>query len=163
MSILFSLAIAAAQAQGPVLTPDEAVAIAMNNAFSVRTAASVVEQTKQQVANAASNVYPHVSLGANYTRYDKEIAEQGITVIPLNDRTTSATVTMPIDIMGNLTRAIRAARAAVGASVENLEATKNTLRRDVRHAYYLVASSKELVQVDTAALKDQQDRLTNIQ
>ncbi len=170
MIILFSLAVLAAQTtQGPVLSVDDAVAIAMNNAFSVQTAKSKYEQTRQQVNEAKAGLGPKVSLGANYTRFDRSISAvlapdtPAVTELPIGQRQTSATLTWPIDISGNVSRGVRAAKATLSASNENINTVKNDLKRDVRHSYFQVAQAKEQVEVNTIALKDQQDRLKNTQ
>lgn len=168
MSILFTLAVLAAQgAQAKPLSLDDAVAIAMNNAFSVQTANSAYERTRQQVNEAKAGLGPKVTLGANYTRFDREItATQGsntVVVVPRDEKSTNASLTWPIDISGNLSRGVRAARATLNASKANIDAVKNDLKRDVRHAYFVVAQAKEQVTVNQIALKDQQDRLTNVQ
>lgn len=170
MSILFSLAILAWQgAQGPVLSLDDAVAIAMNNAFSVQTANSRFEQTRQQVNEAKASLGPKVSLGGTYTRFDRSVTAvlapgaDPVTEVPIDQKQSSATLTWPIDISGNISRGVRAARATLAASKENINTVKNDLKRDVRHSYFQVAQAKEQVQVNQSALKDQQDRLKNTQ
>lgn len=164
MSLFVSLAVlAAAQGTAPVLTLDDALNIAVQNAFSVQTAKSQYELTRQKVNEAKSSLGPKVSLGATYTRFDREISSGGVTVVPIDEKSTTASLTMPVDISGNISRGVRAARAALAASKANIAGVTNDLKRDVRHSYYSVGQAKEQVQVDQIALKDQQDRLTNIQ
>jgi len=169
LSILFSLVFAVQASQGPVLSLDDAVAIAMNNAFSVQTAKSKYEQTRQQVNEAKAGLGPKVSLGATYTRFDRSIVAvlapntPAVTELPIGQKASSATLTWPIDISGNVSRGVRAAKATLSASNENINTVRNDLKRDVRRAYFQVAQAKEQVQVNEIALKDQQERLTNTQ
>ncbi len=170
MNILFSLAIVASQgAQAPTLTLDDAIAVAMNNAFSVRAAKSQFEQSRQKVNEAKSSLGPKVTLGGTYTRFDKETTVQlspsspPIVEVPIDEKQVTAGITMPVDISGNISRGVRAAHALLATANANIEVAKNNLKRDVRHGYFQVAQAKEQVEVNQIALKDQQDRLTNIQ
>lgn len=161
---MISLALLAAnQGDGPVLTLDDAVNIALNNAFSVQTAKSQLEQTRQRVNEIKGSLGPKVNLGATYTRYGSAISQGGITFVPIDQKQATASLSMPIDIMGNISRGVRAAQAELLAFRETVDTVANNLKRDVRGSYFSVGQAKEQVAVEQIALKDQQDRLTNIQ
>src|SRR2546421_12602149 len=52
---------------GPLLTLDDSIRIAEQNAFSLRTAASNVEKARQRVNEARANQGPKVTANGSYT------------------------------------------------------------------------------------------------
>lgn len=148
---------------GP-LTLDQAVAIAENNAFAVQLQKSVIEKNRQKVNEARGNLGPQISLGANYTRFDQEIsasfgAGQSIILQPVDSKTVSGTLTVPIDIAGNRVRLVDAGKATKKASEITLNASYNDTRLSVRQAYFGVLRAKAQIDVDEKALADAQGRL----
>jgi outer membrane protein len=162
-AILASLNSTGATQNGP-LTLEQAVSIAENNAFAVRLQKSMVEKSRQKVNQARSNLGPQISLGANYTRFDQEIsvafgAGQSVIIQPIDTKTLTGTLTLPIDISGNQTRLLHADEASKRASDLTLNATYNDTRLSVRQAYFSVLRAQALIDVDQKALADAQGRL----
>lgn len=155
-------------ASGSTLTMEQAADLAVRNAFAVRIAESNVEKSRQQVAASRGNLGPRVNVGANYVRFDREISSTfsipgGPTISnvvqPLDSKTASANVTLPIDISGNIRRIVRASQASLRATEATLDATRNDVRRDARRAYLTVLRAKAVVEVQEAAVKSAEERL----
>lgn len=162
MSVLWGLvtAFAVSQGDGGQLTLEQALAIAYQNAFPVKTALSQLEKTRQQVNEARGHLGPQVTLGATDTLYAPGLQTFGPTSpAETSAKAGTATIALPVDISGNIGLALRAARAAVAAQEDNVEAAKLNLRRDVRKAYYNVLQAEEVVRVDQQALASAQQRL----
>jgi outer membrane protein TolC len=92
---------------------DEAVDLAVKNAFSVRTQLSTIEKNRQKVKENEAGLGPRVTLSGTYTRNEKEQTAQigpGQTIVtqPLDTKQASAILTLPIDISGNIGRIVRA-------------------------------------------------------
>jgi outer membrane protein len=172
VTILLNLAaaVAAAQAQTQPLTLDEAVNIALRNAFSIQTAASRVEQARQRVNENRGQLGPRVNLGATYTRFEQETRQQSgpppapsIVVQPIDTTVATAGVTVPIDISGQIRNIVRASQASLRASQETLEATRNDVRLAVKADYFNVLRADAQVKVQEQALADAQERLRSEQ
>lgn len=154
--------------QATPLTLDQAVQIAVNNSFTVRTATSNVEIFRQRVNQSRGQLGPKVSIGATYTRFEEEqVAQFGagsppVVTQPIDTKVANASVTLPIDISGNLTRNVRASQANLRASQQTLEAQRNQVKLDARRAYFEVLRADALVNVNQQALADAQERLKNI-
>lgn len=157
------------QASGPTLTLDQAIQIAEQNAFSVKTAQSAYEKVHQEVLQAKGMLGPDVKLGATYTRFDKETkvqfgnANQPIIVSPIQTKVATASVSMPIDISGEYNLGIRAADATLRSSQASVEAARSDLRRAVTDAYLAVLRAKAQVQVAQQSESDEEDRMKNVQ
>ncbi len=147
---------------GP-LTLEEAIGIAQRNAFAVRIQQSVIEKDRQKLNESRSNLGPQISLGANYTRYGQETTANfgGANVVlqPIDTKTANATLTLPIDISGNRSRLVSAAKSTRRSSELSLNATYSDTRLAVRQAYFAVLRAKALIEVDTKALDDAKGRL----
>ena len=167
MIVFWGIAAALTLAQGgssPSLTLDEALSIAYQNAYSVKTALSQLEKTRQQVNEARGHLGPQVSLGASDTFYSPGIQTSGPSGAPQTSaRQTTASVALPVDISGNIGLALRAARAAVSSQLDNVESARLNLRKDVRKAYYSVLQASEVVRVDQQALASAEQRLKDTQ
>ncbi len=149
---------------GP-MTIDQAISAAEANAFVVRIQSTVVEKNRQKLNEARASLGPMITLGANYTRYDQEITTSfgkgaaPIVIQPIDTKTVTGTVTLPIDISGNKTRLVNASKATKLASEFTLKGSYNDTRLSVRQAYFSVLRSKAQIAVDEKALADAKGRL----
>lgn len=143
------------------LTLDEAIKIAEQNAFAVRVAQSSVERTRQQVNEVKGNLGPQVRVNNSYTRFDKEIKQQGAVVRPYDQTETQLVLSMPIDITGVLKRGVAASAIAVKVAQANLDSERNDLRLNVRAGYYQVLQAQAQVKVFEEALDSSRKRLRN--
>jgi len=148
-------------AQDGKLTIEEAMRIAETNAFSVRVAKSSVERTRQQVNEVKGNLGPQVRVNNTYTRFDKEIKQQGSVVRPFEQTETQLVLRMPVDITGILKRGLAASSIAVKVAEANLDSEKNDLRFSVRADYYQVLQAQAQVKVFEEALDSARKRLRN--
>lgn len=156
--------------QGTALTVDQAIQIADANAFTVKTAKSSLEKLRQRVNEAKGGLGPKLVVGATYTRFDKEnkaqFGSQGsppVIISPIESKQAVATVSLPIDIAGNIGRGIKAAEASIRAAQETIEAAQNDVRRDVRKAYVAVLRANAQLAVAKQTRDDEIERLKNVQ
>ncbi len=155
----------AALPQAPVLTLDEAVSIALKQAYTVRLAASAVEKARQQQAQARGALGPQVAVSTTYTRFDRETsATFGSSTVVLQpiDRTESRiTLSMPLDLARSGQRALEAARFLLDSKRELLEAERSTLKLLVRQAYFSVVQAGWQLQVAEQSVKSSLETLQN--
>lgn len=155
-----------APTSGPI-TLDDAVAIAQRNAFSVRLQQSRVEQSRQAVIGSEAALGPKVNAAVAYTRYGKETtAKFGATPIvisPLESKTITTSLSLPLDIAGNSHRLVRASEAQLRASRQSLNSTLNDARQNARSAYFTVLRAQAYVGVAKQALSDAEARLKQAQ
>lgn len=165
MSWAISLAAALASpfAQTPELTLDEAIQIAVRNAFSSRLARSEVEQARQRVYEARGALGPRLSIDGTYTRFDRaqttQFGSQTIVVRPIDQKQAQLGVALPIDISGNIRRGINAARFNYQATQELFEAEINEIKHDVRLAFFQLLQAESLVEVTEEAVRNAEERV----
>lgn len=149
---------------GP-LTIDQAAALAERNAFAVRLQASTVEKNRQRVAEARGNMGPKVGLTGVYTRYDEATTASfgagtpPVVISPIDSKIATLSLTLPLDITGNLGRQVRAAEANYRASRQTLRASLNDARLNARSAFLAVLRAQATVGVQEQAVRDAQERL----
>lgn len=166
MPIWFGFALFSAAQSGP-LSVDEAVQLALRNGFSVLISETRVRRSKAAVGEAAGALGPRGTLGATYTRFAAEgkATFNGNTIItsPIDSKTITGSVTMPIDISGALHHQLGAAKSNHRASLENFAAAGNDIKLTARTAFFQVLRSQNLVKVQQQALTDAQEQLKNTQ
>jgi outer membrane protein TolC len=168
VSLLFGAFFALGQS-GPngVLTVEEAIAIAEKNAFSIAIQRANIEKSRQRVNEGAASLGPKINSSVGYTRYDdvqsSTFGGQTFVTQPVDNKTLSASVSLPIDISGNLNRLVRAYQANEKAARYTLLSVYNDLRLNVRSAYYRVLNAKDTITVQNQALKDAQENLVQTQ
>ena len=100
------------QISSPRITVDEAVDLALKNAFSIRAQATRVEFAKQRLAEVKANMGPRITLDGTYTRFDKAstatFGSQTIVTNPIDSQIAKVTVSMPIDISRHFSRGVSA-------------------------------------------------------
>ncbi len=152
-------------AQGGKMTLDEALKIAEQNAFSIRTASSNVDKTQYQLDQARALAGPKLSLDTTYTRFDKELTSSfGSTTIvtrAIDSTESKLTLALPIDISGNIRRGINASRAFKDSTIAALQAEKNNVRLQVRQSYFQVLQAKAQLDVAEENLKLSKEQLEN--
>ncbi|MEA2553889.1 MAG: outer membrane protein, partial [Fimbriimonadaceae bacterium] len=148
---------------GPVLSLDEALTIAEQSAFDVRTSESQLRRTKGRLNEVRGLAGPRVTTNATYTRFDKEIRSTssgsggGSSVVqPIDQKQAGVQFSMPLDITGTIGRGVKGASATVRASEANVETARNTLRLNVRSAYFNVLRAQALVGVAEQTLQNAQ-------
>jgi outer membrane protein TolC len=163
-AVLTAVQAPATTQDGP-LTMDQAIAIAERNAFAIAIQQTQVERNRQQVAQAQANLGPRVAGTATYSRNDRAVTQSfgpgtpPVVVQPIDSKSLGASVSLPIDISGNLQRLVRASRSNERAARFTLQAVYNDTRLNVRTAYLNVLRAQGLVGVQEQALRDAQERL----
>jgi outer membrane protein len=145
------------------LTLDEAMRIAQQNAFALRRAESQVVQARHRVAERRGLLAPRVGVEGTYTRFDQEgvatFGEQRVVVQPIDRSEARLTVSLPIDVFGNIRRGVRAAEAQVRASEQLVAVEENELRLQVRDAFFNVLQARAFEGVAVETLASAQARL----
>ena len=154
------------QISSPRITVDEAVDLALKNAFSIRAQATRVEFAKQRLAEVKANMGPRVTLDGTYTRFDKAstatFGSQTIVTSPIDSQIAKVTVSMPIDISRHFSRGVSAGKFNLKASEELLNAQKNEVKSLVRRSFYQLLQADALVKVAEEAVAANQERLKNV-
>jgi outer membrane protein TolC len=139
---------------GNILTLNEAVSIAEQNAFGVRLAQSNARKTQAQIDAAKGALGPKATLGANYTRYDQAPFQGRI-----DSKQLTAAITLNIDLAGSLARSVKAAKDVRRTADLALDNERLALKNRVRTAYYGVVQADWDVRSKEDALKSTSLRL----
>jgi len=165
-----SMALAAfSQTEAPRLTLDEAVDLALKNAFSVRLGTSAVEKAKQQAKGAAGTLLPSFKIDGTYIRWDDnypalsgsggQFASIAATSMPSDSKSVVFTLTQIIDISGKIHKSVEAAKLSEKAQKLALDAELHNITNTVRGKFFGVLQAKAMVKVQADALKSAQERL----
>lgn len=166
MPIWFGLALfGAAKVQTGPMTIDQAVQVALQNGYSVLISQTRIVRQEGVVSENQGQLGPKANLGAVYTRFDRQgtstFGSQTIVTSPIDTKSASVAVTMPLDINGGLHHQLGAARAGLRANQNNLEAVGNDIKLSARNAFFAVLRAQKLVDVQKQALVDAQEQLKN--
>jgi outer membrane protein TolC len=152
---------------GSTLTLDQALAYADRNAFAILIQKTRVEKGRQETLAQIGKLGPTAYLSGNFTRFDAPTTASfngnTLTIVPIETLSLGPSVTMPIDISGNMHRLIRASRANQYAQRETLEADRSETRRAVRTAYYAILRAEHQVTVAQEALASDTASATNVE
>lgn len=143
-------------ATGPILTLDEAVAIAKKNAFDIATAQSRVRQSKDLLDQARASVGPRLTANASDT-HQFDTGGSGGAGGSNDTKQAGLQLNMPVDITGILGRGIKGASSSVRATEESLKATENLVVLNTRTAYYNVLRARALVGVAEQTVQSASD------
>lgn len=142
---------ATAPPPGPALTVEEAVAIARDNAFGIRAANVNVNRQLGRLREIQAALGPTLGATGAYQRNGRQnFANFGgapVALTPLTTSTAGLGLSIPIDISGNLNRAVRAQRAVLDSQRETFSAAVNDTQRTVRSSYYNALRQQGLVGV----------------
>ncbi|MFI5387107.1 MAG: TolC family protein [Fimbriimonadales bacterium] len=139
--------------------------IATQNGYAVLIAQTRVSRQQSVVSEVGGGLGPKGNIGATYTRFDHEgtatFNNQTIVTSPLDTKSATGTVTIPIDINGNLHHQLGAAKSSLLATRDSLAAAGNDMRLNARNAFFQVLRAQKLVDVQKQALTDAQEQLKN--
>jgi len=141
------------------LTLNDAIRIGLQNSFGIRIAESNLRKTGEQIREAEGSLWPKLTLGATYTRFDKATVSDGIVFSPIDSKQAQLVLSAPIDLAGNLGQAVRAAEATKRARQADIVTEANNLKERIRAAFYQVLQAEALVQVNSEAVKNNEERL----
>ena len=146
----------APQGTGGIFSIEDALQLATNNAFSVRTADSNILKAEEVVRENQALQGIRLNGTATYLRYGFEqtanIGGQSVVFQPLDTTSLGATLGYSVDLSGNTRRLVSAARKRTESAKISKQSTLNDLRVNVRKAYYAVLRAASLVKVQEQAL-----------
>jgi len=162
-SVLLSLTLAHPHQE--VLTPEKAVDLALQNAFSVKIADNSIRHAQQLTQLQRGQWGPQVNLQGQYTRFDRGSSSNfgGTSVVtsPIDQKTLAISLSLPLDISGIGRALIAASKFAEVASAHQKEASVNDLKSQVRTAFYRAVEAKWVVKVNSESLNQTKDTLEN--
>lgn len=162
---LAGVAMAWFASQGPMGLED-ALKVAEQNSFAIRSANAAVEKARQRAREAKGNLGPRLTADATYTRFDRALTSNfggsDVTTRPIDSKDGKLTLSMPIDIAGVTGKAVRAADRSVHVAEMNREAVRNDLRQSVKKAFFAALQAQEGVRVAEETLARAEDRLKNV-
>ncbi|HRF59079.1 MAG TPA: TolC family protein [Fimbriimonadaceae bacterium] len=156
-------AVVGAHGQGP-MTLSDAERIALENAFSIRSAKAGFEKASQQTRQARGALGWKLTFEGNYTRFDQR-SQFGTTAAgdpilgSIDNKTLSMTVSYPLDIAGVGRRGIRGAQWNERAAAATIDAETSGIKNAVRSGYYGVLRAADLLKVVVEARDAARDRL----
>ena len=160
-----TLAALTAQAQPQALTVEDAVKIALQNAFAVRLAESSAEQAKDNQKAASAALRPKITAGAQYIRLAQGVSNSfggsGFGGSTSDSKQFNAQLAQLIDISGTTHRAVDAAKFQKLSRQMDVATQVNEIKNLVRGQFYQVLQSRALVKVQQDALGSAQLRLKN--
>lgn len=159
MKVLVLGSAIAAVFQAPSLEIDQAVDIAVQNAFSVRIAQSNVTRQRDLIQQAAAALGIRLTVTGQYTRYDKPQVPFPGSPGKSDSKQASATISLPIDIAGVVRLAVASARFSEMAAVEAMKAEMNGIRGQVRAAFLNSLRAKAQIKVRQDSLENAKRRL----
>lgn len=138
------------------LTLDEAVFIGLQNSFAIRTAESNIEKNRQRANEARGALGPKLTLNGTYIRNDQAtsttINGNTVTISPQDSGNAQLSITYPVDIVGVNKLVLDAAKATIASATATRSAEANTVRGNIRQAYFQVLQSESQVKVQEDAL-----------
>lgn len=163
-SAIVSTAIAVS-AQAPVggsMTLDDAVALAVERAFSIDIAGSEVAKTQAQLRQAQAVQGPRFGLNGSYTRYTEPVGSFPGQAGQIDSKVASATLSYRLDVFGQARTLIKSASAFEVSAEFSFDAAVNDVKFGVRQAYFGVLQAQENLEVQREALKATIDRRENV-
>lgn len=138
---------------GEPLTMNEAVRIAVQNAFDVLSARADVRRAGAVVSEAESARLPKLLFEGTYTRFTKEITVEfdpmmpPVVVRPIDQRQLRLSLQQSVDLFGIYGIAIAGARALRAASEAVLAANVDAVALRAKSAFLAVLRAEELLKV----------------
>jgi len=144
---------------------ERSIQIALDRSYSIRIARSIIDQARFNVRAAKGGLGPNVDVDAALSRSESHSTGQGNAGgqgSPTGEsKQLSVGANLPIDISGNLRRAISLAQFNLRATESDLNSETNLLKQRVRLAYFSFLQTQSVVRVFEEALKSTEDRLVN--
>ncbi|HEC69714.1 MAG TPA: TolC family protein [Candidatus Omnitrophica bacterium] len=138
-----------------VLTEKEAIEIALKNNYDILSKKEEISQASARLQQAWSQVFPYISVGANYTRY------QDHPFITYEDnRGYSFSVNQILFSGGRVANTIVAAHKALKATRESRDELENKIIYNTKQAFYAVLLAKELVRIRKETLELAEENLS---
>ena len=138
-----------------VLTEKEAIEIALKNNYDILSKKEEISQASACLQQAWSQVFPYISVGANYTRY-----EDHPFITYQDNRGYSFSVNQILFSGGRVANTIVAAKKALKATRESRDELENKIIYSTKQAFYTVLLAKELVRIRKETLELAKENLS---
>ncbi len=149
--------------QPATLTLEQAIALALQNNYTIRQARAQYEEATGVVMTARAAQLPTVSLDADYTKLDKNLllTPQGEQIGQPESWSAGANASQIVFAGGGIRAAVRASRSAEQAAIAAFESAVQTSIYEVRTRYYVVLLARERVGVQEQSVKLLEEELAN--
>ncbi len=125
-----------------VLTEERAIEIALKNNYDILSKKEDIKAAQSVVNQAWSKVFPNISIGANYMRYEDH------PFIPFeNNNGYSVEVSQLLFAGGGVINAISASRKNLEAEREGKRELENNISYGVKQAFYNILLAKEVERI----------------
>lgn len=158
MSFFAALGLAAALQSGQVLTLDEALNLGVANSFKVRVSKVTEEKSRQTVKAAMASLGFDLVAKSAYTRYFNPIPVFGGGT-QKDAKSADLTLSFGVDISRISRYTVRAAKFGLDADQAAILTEVNTLKQQIRAAYYSAVRAKWGVDIRQAAVQSTQERM----
>ncbi len=138
-----------------ILTEKEAIKAALKNNYDILSKKEEIKAASARLKQAWSQVFPHISVGANYTRYEDHpfIAYQ-------DNRGYSVSVNQILFSGGRVANTIVAGKKALKATREGERELENKIIYSAKQAFYTVLLAREFVKIRKQTLELAEENLS---
>lgn len=153
----------------PVLTLEDAVAVALANNELISQNDEAVNAYRARVRQATGRGLPQVTVNANVTRQKEVVTEfpgfgdntgpQRIVLSPGTTRTASVGLSQPLDIFGRVRKAREIARLGERVQRLNVLRSQSEIIYETKTAYYNALRAQGTVNAAQAAVTDAEEQL----
>ena len=131
-----------------VLTEKEAIEIALKNNYDILSKKEEIKEASARLQQAWSQVFPYISVGANYTRY-----EDHPFITYEDNRGYNFSLTQLLFSSGRVANTIDSAHKVLEATRESRDELENKIIYNVKQAFYNVLLAKEFVRIRKETLE----------
>ncbi len=151
-ALVLALSAPSTAQEEPLLSLDQAVALALARNHQVLRARERLLRQEGQIQEVKSQAYPQVGLESTYRRsYDESIRDSGISSLVSPEVTDNyalrTTLRQLVFSWGKVSAGIQAAEAALRQSRDELGSTERSVKIQVHDAFYELLLSQRLVEV----------------
>lgn len=160
-----SAVLAAVLSQAPALSVDEAIEIAMQAAFGIRSSKTQVGKADAQLEQATSGVGLSISATATYQRAQQSRPEEAFPGFQTgsNSQQLGLSVVQAIDISGAIGASVKSAKLNREAALRAVNSVEEAVKLQVRTQFFASLQAREALAIQEAAVAAAEARLKNAQ
>ncbi len=147
------------------LTVEQAVEIAVKNAYAVRLAESAAEQARANQSAASGALRPQINATGQYIRLAEGVSNSaggsGFGGSTADSKQVNLVLSQLIDISGVTRKTVEARKFQKLASEMDVTTQINEVKSRVRSQFYQVLQTRALIKVQEEELRNAQQRLAN--
>ena len=151
----FSCLANASQDKTIVLTEEEAIETALKNNYDILSKKEEINQASARLKQAYSEVFPYISVSANYTHYKDHPF-----ITYEDNRGYSFSVSQVLFSGGRIANTIVATKKALGATQEGSKELENKIIYSTKQSFYTVLLAEELVRIRKETLELAEESLS---